>query len=71
MAHYYRRTAKAAGIVIEKEPRAANEQNEPIKRTKTDRGTVKVTFGKGWNPSREKHSLPSMYGFQSSLNSVY
>jgi hypothetical protein len=47
------------------------EQLEPIKRTPTDHGTVIVSFGRGWIAPHEPRKLPSLFGYRSTLNSVF
>jgi hypothetical protein len=47
------------------------EQLEPIKRTPTDHGTVIVSFGRGWITPREQRKLPGLFGYTSTLNSVF
>jgi hypothetical protein len=45
------------------------EQHVPVERETLPDGTVRVTFGKGWNvAAREPKRLPSMHGYQSSLD---
>ena len=47
------------------------EQLEPIKRTPTKRGTVVVSFGRGWNIRTDPHKLPEMFGYRSTLNNIF